>query len=113
MSDQESNRISKIVGWGILGLLIVIAVSIAVSVYLAPRPLGSFFPFHFGWLGGIFLIFAVFWIAKWLIWPWGGRSYPYRYQRISAQSILKERYAKGEIAKEQFEQMMHDIGEKS
>ena len=69
MSEQESNRIRRIVGWGIVGLIVVIGLSIAVSLYFASwRPGGFdysfFFPFHFGWLGAIFLIFLVFWIAK-------------------------------------------------
>lgn len=117
MSDQEPNRIRRIVGWGIIGLIAVIGVSIVLSLYFVPRPQGAFYyqfvPFHFGWLGGIFLVFVVFWIAKWLIWPWRGGYYSYRYQHRTAESILKERYAKGEITKEQFEQMMRDLGDKS
>jgi len=99
------------VGGGIVALIAVIGVSIALSLYFVPRPSGlfyyPFFPFHFGWLGAIFLIFIIFWIAKWFFWPWRG-GYPYRYQH-NAESILKERYAKGEITKEQFDQMMRDL----
>jgi putative membrane protein len=113
MSDQESNHIRRIIGWGIIGLIAVIGVSIALSLYFAPGGRGAFFPFHFGWLGGIFLIFIVFWIAKWFFWPWRGGYYSYRYQHRDAESILKERYAKGEITREQFEQMMRDIEHKS
>jgi putative membrane protein len=114
MSEQESNHIRRIVGWGIVGLIVVIGLSIVLSFYFAPRPPGAsyypFFPFHFGWLGGIFLIFIVFWVAKWLIWPWRGGYYSYpHHQRADAASIVKERYAKGEITKEQFEQMLRDL----
>jgi putative membrane protein len=117
MSEQESNRIRRIVGWGIIGLIVVIGLSIALSLYFAPwRPGGfdypSFFPFHFGWLGTIFLIFIVILVARWLFfWPWRGGgyySYPHQ-QRADAASIVRERYAKGEITKEQFEQMMRDL----
>ena len=118
MSNQESNRIRRIVGWGIIGLIAVIGISIALSLYFVSwRPGGFyypfFFPFHFGWLGGIFLIFIVFWIARWFFGPWGGGgggyySYPHQ-QRADAASIVRERYAKGEITKEQFEQMMRDL----
>jgi putative membrane protein len=116
MSDQESNRIRRIIGWGIVGLIAVIGISIALSFYFAPWPLGGFyyypfFPFHFGWLGGIFLLFIVFWVARWFFWPWRGGWY--RYEHRSAESILKERYAKGEITKEQFEQMMRDLEHRS
>ena len=81
MSNQESDCNRRIVGWGIIGFMAVIGVSIALSLYLAPWRTGglsySFFPFHFGWVGGIFLIFIVFWIARWFFWPWrgGGRRY--------------------------------------
>jgi putative membrane protein len=115
MSDQESTRIRRIVGWGIVGLIVVIGISIALSFYFALRPAGPFFfPFQFGWLGVIFLIFILFWVARWFFWPWrGGGYYSYRYQSRNAESILKERYAKGEITREQFEQMMHDLEHRS
>lgn len=123
MSDQESSRIRRIVGWGIVGLIAVIGISIALSLfYFSPRPGGAFynnfyypfFPFRFGWLGGIFLLFIIFGIARWFFWPWrgGGRSGGegwYRSESKSAESILKERYARGEITREQFEQMMRDL----
>jgi putative membrane protein len=118
MSNQESNRIRQIVGWSIVGLIAVIGVSIVLSLYFIPRPPGafyySFFPLHFGWLGGIFLIFIVFWIARWLFWPWRGGYYSYRHrQSDDAASIARERYAKGEITKEQFDQMMRDLRQES
>ena len=91
-----------------MGLIAVIGVSIALSVYFAPSGREGFFPFHFGWLGGIFAIFLVFWIARWFFWPWRWRG-GYRYEHRSAESILKERYARGEITKGQFEEMMRDL----
>lgn len=120
MSDQGSNHMRRIVGWGIIGLIGVIGVSIAMSLFLAPHTPGGFyrpffFPFHFGWVGGILLIFLVFWIARWFFWPWrgggGGGSYSYTHheQGANAETIVRERYAKGEITKEQYEQMLHDL----
>jgi putative membrane protein len=118
MSEQESNRIRRIVGWGIVGLIVIIALSITLSFYFAPwRPGGFnypfFFSFHFGWLGAIFLIFLVFLVARWFFWPWRGGggyySYPHQQRPDAAASIVRERYAKGEITREQFEQMMRDL----
>lgn len=118
MSDQESNRIRRVVGWGIIGLIAVIVLSIALSLYFAPwRPGGGFdypffFPFHFGGLGAIFLILIVFLVARWFFWPWRGGgfySYPDQQSQNTAASIVRERYAKGEITKEQFEQIMRDL----
>lgn len=106
MSEQESSRIRRIVGWGIVGLIVVIGASIALSAF-AFGGRGGFFPFHFGWLGGIFLLLLIFWIARWFFWPWG-RGW-YRYEHRSAESILRERYAKGDITKEQFPQMMSNL----
>jgi predicted membrane channel-forming protein YqfA (hemolysin III family) len=54
---------------GIIGLIAIIGISIELSFYFAPRPQGAFFPFSFGWLGTIFLIFIILWIAKWFFWP--------------------------------------------
>jgi putative membrane protein len=97
----------RLVGWGIIGLIAVIGVSIVLSFYFASRPLGAFFPFSFGWLGAIFLIFIIFWVTKWFFWPWGGGYYSNQHR--NAESILKERYAKGEITREQYQQMMRDL----
>lgn len=106
MNEQDSDRIRRIVGWVIVGLIVVVGAAIAMSAFVYGGR-GWFFPFHFGWLGGIFLLLIIFWIARWFFWPW--RRGWYRYEHRGAQSILKERYAKGEITKEQFEQMMHDL----
>ena len=97
-------------------MIAVIGLSIALSLYLAPWRPGEgfgypfFFPFHFGWLGAVFLIFIVFLVARWFLWPWRGGYYSYpQQQRPDAASIVRERYAKGEITKEQFEQMLRDL----
>jgi putative membrane protein len=122
MSEQESNRIRRIVGWGIIGLIAMIGLSIALSLYFAPwRPAGFFhypffFPFHFGGLGAIFLILIVFFIARRFLGPWRGGDGYYSYlhqQKVDAASIVRERYAKGEITKEQFEQIMHNLWQES
>ena len=119
MSEQELNRIRRIMGWGIVGLIAVIGLSIALSVYFAPwRPAGFFhypffFPFQFGGLGAIFMILIIFLVARRFFGPWrGGEDGYYSYlqqQKVDGASIVKERYAKGEITKEQFEQMLDDL----
>ena len=119
MSNQESTGIGRYVAWGLVGLIILVGVSIATSlIFFAFRSSGSFyplfpfFPFHFGLFGGIFLIFIIFLVARLLFWP---RTKYYlnsnSQHRIDAREILRERYAKGEITKEQFEQMMRDLKE--
>ena len=117
MSDLKGfNRLRRIVGWSAIGLIAVIGASILLS-YITPRPAQvfynyHFFPFHFGWIGVILLLFIAFWAARLLLlpWRWGeGYYYSYGYPNRDAESVLKERYAKGEITKEQFEQMMRDL----
>jgi putative membrane protein len=122
MSDQEWRRRRIFVAWGIFGLIVLIGISIIASLlFFGLRTSGTFypffpaffFPFHFGWLGGIFIILVFFLIARWFFLPWrnGNTSGSYRQHSDdnSARNILKERYAKGEITKEQFEQMMLDL----
>jgi putative membrane protein len=67
----------------------------------------------FGWLGMfIFWIVVIFFIAlvvKWFLQQ--GRSEPRGpAQGESALEILKKRYARGEINKEEFEQKKKDLG---
>jgi putative membrane protein len=116
MSEHESHRIRRIMGWGIIGLITVIGLSVALSLYFVPqRPAGFhfpfFFPFHFGGLGAIFLILIVFFIARRFFRPRredGYYLYPHQ-QEVDATSIIRERYAKDEITKEQFEKMLRDL----
>lgn len=121
MSDQEWRRIRRFIAWGVFGLIIFIGVSIIASLlFFGARSQAPFYPFfpayffplHFGWLGGIFIILLIFLIARWVFLPWRNgnqiSSYP-QHHDDGAYSILKERYAKGELTKEQFQQMMLDV----
>ena len=121
MNDQEWRRARGFVAWGVFGLIILVAVLIiAPLLFFGPRSPGTFYPFfpaffipfHFGWLGGIFIIVLVLLIARLVFIPWRNGNLPGSYSQPhddGAYSILKERYAKGEITKEQFEQMMLDL----
>ena len=69
-----------------------------------------------GWFGGIFMI--VFWILlivglvfliKWLVQSTKGNSMSPRSGSSSALEILKERYARGEINKQEFEEKKRDL----
>lgn len=71
------------------------------------------FPFGFGWIWGIVGILFFVWIISWMFsWAWGPsrRHYRRRYwYGDEAYEILRARYARGEITKEQFEQMSRDL----
>lgn len=122
MNDQHWTRAREFIAWGIFGLIIVVSASIIASLlFLGPRASRNyytffpalFFPFHFGSVGGILIILMFFLIAKLIFLPWRNGNTSNSHLRSNAdehaRNILKERYAKGEITKEQFEQMMLDI----
>lgn len=60
----------------------------------------------FGWIFWVLLIIGIVYLIKHLI---GGCGWKETQKGGSAAEILKERYAKGEINKEEFEGMMKDI----
>ncbi|HKW43308.1 MAG TPA: SHOCT domain-containing protein [Thermoplasmata archaeon] len=113
MSMRTGIHPRHVLGWVFVGLLVLVAVSIAVSlvafVFRAPGTGFVFFPFGFWW---IFLLFFLFWGFRWWGggWGWYGRPWGgyYRYHD-DAHAILRTRYARGEITREQFEQMMRDL----
>lgn len=82
-----------------------------LGVYFRASRLGpwSFYSFGVGWIWAIFALFFVFWFLRWVFWPW--KPYPGRYWRSAedAVSILRARYAAGEITKEEIEQMRRDL----
>jgi putative membrane protein len=121
MNDQQCRRARGFIAWGIFGLIILVGVLIIASLlFFGARSQGTFypffpayfFPFHFGWLGGIFLSLVVFLIARCVFLPWRNgnqTSSSSQHHDDGAYSILKELYAKGELTKEQFQQMMLDL----
>ena len=119
-SGEESRRVRRLIAYGFSGMLILIGVAAVLSVLFRgpstqPAPFFPFFRFGFGWVSAIIGIFVFFWIIRWLFWPWG-RRYPDRhwgYGHDEAIYILTQRYAKGEITKEQFEQMTRDLEQHS
>ena len=66
-----------------------------------------FFPFGF-----FSIFFILFLVSRLVFWPWGrgwGLRHGYGYHYGDANEILRQRYARGEITKEQFDQMMRDL----
>jgi putative membrane protein len=69
-----------------------------------------------GWFGGIFMI--VFWVlvivgmvflVKWLVQSTKGDSKSFQSDSSRALDIVKERYARGEIDKQEFEEKKRDL----
>jgi putative membrane protein len=110
------------VGWMIGGLVILLLVGLLVgSFFFSGAMVGTdgyyprgFFFFPFGFL---VFFFVIFFVVRGLFWGWGwgwrgGYSRGYWHHQGyygDATEILKQRYAKGEITKDQFDQMMRDL----
>jgi len=112
--------------WIQLGFLLVFTVLVATMIYFqftaAPTVNGMA---HYGWgfpFGGIWIFFVfflffgllrrAFWGPGW----WGGYrrgwyGYGWHARANEAYHILRERYARGEITKDQYDAMMRDLGE--
>lgn len=64
----------------------------------------------FGWLFWIIVVLLVIWIVRGSeqrrYWRHYGQQFP---QHETALDILKKRYAKGEITKEEFDRMKRDL----
>ena len=76
-----------------------------------PYYYGRPFPWLFFPFGILFFILIGFFIIRIAFWP-GRRGYYGRWQGWNdPNEILRRRYARGEITKEQFEQMKRDLGQ--
>jgi putative membrane protein len=107
--------------WLFIGLAVMLGlIGVAVLlVILTPATFG----YHpttgigpFGLFGGFLLIFFFVWIILWIarIGMWSSRSRGYnqpggRGRRYGAFAIARERYARGEITREQYDQIMQDL----
>ncbi len=122
MSTSGWGHPRRWIGWGFAFLLVVIGISIVASLILfALRGAGTgagffpFFPFGFGWIFFL-LFFLFFWGMRWWGgwgWGWYGRGGRYWRYGDDAHAILRTRYARGEITKDQFDQMMRDLEQHS
>jgi len=113
---QSRNRPST--RWLLVPILVavsIIAVVVGAGLYFVSTgvsPSGHYwFPFPFFPLIFIPVIFLFFFGFRWFFWScwsWGRGSYYGQYYD-PAIVALRERYAKGEITKEQLEQMTKDL----
>ena len=105
--------------WAVLAVFIVTIVAFLAVLTIrgypsSPAPAYYGYP-GFGWwflfpFGIFFLFIVLFFVSRLIFWPmgWGwGRRYWYGYG--DAREIIRQRYARGEITKEQFDQMNRDL----
>jgi putative membrane protein len=79
------------------------------------NPGAIYYPYPFGfsfyWFWPLFGIFFGLWaLVFFTSWPLRASYLTGRLGRDPSYQIVRERYARGEITKEQFQQMMHDLG---
>jgi putative membrane protein len=97
----------------LLGLVFGLLAFGGIFGHFAPGPYyrGPFFFFPFGFLLFAFVLFAIFRFAFWG-WGWHRGYYGGSWRAnggSSALEILDQRYARGDITKEQYDQMKNDI----
>ncbi|HKS59650.1 MAG TPA: hypothetical protein VJS68_02605 [Thermoplasmata archaeon] len=64
-------------------------------------------------LGAVLMVVFVFWILRFVTWglfsPFTPRHYYHRYRFDPAVGIARERYARGEIGREQYVQLLNEL----
>jgi putative membrane protein len=89
--------------------LIIIAIVLTANLLLRPARFYPWYPFGFSWIWVPFAFFFLFFALRWFFWPWGWGYHHGYWTGNDAHLILRERFAKGEITREQFEQMTRDL----
>lgn len=90
----------------LLLFLLVLLLAALLRVFARPGRYFLFFPFGF-----LILLILVLFVVNLMTRPWRGAGYWRRHG--GAEEILRRRYARGDITREQFEQMMKDLREHS
>jgi putative membrane protein len=98
--------------WALVWISFFLGITaIIVTANLVFRPVGSYpwYPFGLGWIRIPFAFFFLFFAFRWFFWPRGWGYWGGYWAGDDAYYILRERFARGEITKEQFEQMSRDL----
>ena len=111
MSNQSSDDVSR---RGVVGTLLMLPIGIIIVLLLL------LYFFAYGWRGyfpGEFLlIFVILFFGLFVIrasyWSSRRKKWRERYRANEPVRILRQRYARGEITREQFGQMLRDLKER-
>ncbi|MDG7005067.1 MAG: SHOCT domain-containing protein [Nitrososphaerota archaeon] len=120
-NDGRPYRDMHWLGWVVFALVLVAIVAffgtMLASGYYMPMMVAGY-PFY-GWFffpfGFAFFVISAVIVFRLIFWGFGGWGWRRRYWHSApygygdAQEILRQRYARGEITKDQFDQMMKDI----
>jgi len=110
---------------GLVAMFILIGIAAVIGAIMNPHYIINYTG---GWVGiawravgtliGLFFLFIFIWIIVWFARSIGWMSRSYRYSSRNkwtwwdhddALEILRERYARGEITKEQYDKMKEDL----
>lgn len=112
----------------IIGVVLIGVAAVILLVLLYPAAFGvstPSYPYRFGLFGGFFFLFfiliVVFFMVRVAFWSTRASRYGRRYDRYNSGSggnfganrpemVARMRYAKGEITRDQYEQIMRDLG---
>ena len=115
----------RVFWYGLTVMFILIGIAAVLSVIFNPRTFPNTFS---GWIGlagsvvgvliGLFILLISIWVIVWFARSIGWISRSSRYSdhnwrwwgHDDALKILRERYAKGEISKEEYDRMREDLG---
>jgi putative membrane protein len=106
----------------LIGLAVVVSVTVSIWRGQSPYWMNHVAPWNwfFGLIGLVIVLLILFWLLRVAFWFASGRAYDRRAYRAyrrgyyrgddSAVTIARERYARGEISKAQFDQILRDLG---
>jgi putative membrane protein len=111
-SNREFRRSRSFWTWIPLIIVAGIASVLAIAYFFGAFPADSYPPFYYfpWWIIFPLFFFGLFFFAFrwWWGWGWWG-SRGYYYYNDPALQVLRERFARGELTKEQYEQMRKDL----
>jgi uncharacterized membrane protein len=109
----------------VIGVVFVVAAALILLILLYPTSFGlapSNSPYHLGPFGGVWVLFfiliVVFFIVRVAFWSTRTSRYGRRYDPDRSGGygpnrpamVARMRYARGEITREQYDQIMKDLG---
>jgi putative membrane protein len=113
-TEMETSRYRKDGRWVFVVSVFLAIIAFIVTVNLVFWPPGylSWYEFSFGWIWAVpFVFFFLFFGLRWFFRPWGWGDRRGYWNGEDAYFVLRERFARGEITREQFEQMSRDLQE--
>lgn len=104
-------RYRRLLWVGLFVMFILIGVAAVLAVTRAPTPTSTPFPFDFGWVWSLVGVVFLLWFLSFFFggWWWRPHRYGWWVEPQDPVQILRVRYARGEITKDQYDEMMRDL----